>query len=238
MTQALQKAMGYAFNNISLLERALTHSSYINEHGDAAEHNERLEFLGDAALELCISSELYARFPDSREGELTRMRASLVSQPALAALALDHKIDKYLRLGKGEESQGGRTRAALLCDAFEAVLGAAFLDGGFPAIRQVVHTLFSGKWPQKEIERVKDCKSLLQELTQRRFKDRPVYALTGSSGPEHAKTFSVQVALPNGLAFMSSGPSVKRAEQLVAGQALEFLLANPAAGAAAAPGGA
>lgn len=225
MLQELQRTIHYHFRQVKLLEMALTHSSFANEQGGGIPHNERLEFLGDAALELCISQELFVRFPDTREGELTRMRAKLVSQPSLAVLALEIGLAGHLRLGKGEEGQGGRERPSLLSDAMEALLGAVFCDGGYAAVSEVVQTIFTGKWPAKEDEeRAKDCKSLLQELTQRRYKARPVYGLVSSYGPEHAKVFTVQVALPDGRIFCCEGPSLKRAEQLVAGKALECLL--------------
>ena len=225
MFQELQRTIHYHFRQVKLLEMALTHSSFANEQGGGIPHNERLEFLGDAALELCISQELFTRFPDTREGELTRMRAKLVSQSSLAVLALEIGLASHLRLGKGEEGQGGRERPSLLSDAMEALLGAVFCDGGYAAVNDVVQTVFAEKWPAKENEeRAKDCKSLLQELTQRRYKDRPVYTLINSYGPEHAKIFTVQVALPDGRHFSSEGPSVKRAEQLVASKALECLL--------------
>lgn len=225
MLANVEDSIGYAFTNKSLLVVALTHSSYANEHGGEAEHNERLEFLGDAVLELCVSAELFSKFPDAREGDLTRMRAKIVSQPFLTELARANHIDAALLLGKGEESQGGRERPSLLSDAFEALLGAVFLDGGFDAATGVVRTVFTGKWPaQKQNSLAKDCKSLLQEVTQQRFKERPVYTLVGSSGPEHAKVFTVRVTLPGDLSFTSDGPSLKRAEQLVACLALEHLL--------------
>ncbi|MDL2210873.1 ribonuclease III [Desulfovibrio sp. OttesenSCG-928-O18] len=225
MFQDVEESIGYTFKNKTLLATALTHSSYANEQGGEAEHNERLEFLGDAVLELCVSSELFTKFPNVREGDLTRMRAKIVSQPFLTDLAREHKVDVALLLGKGEENQGGRERPSLLSDAFEALLGAVFLDGGFAAACAVVQTVFNGKWPvQKQGGLTKDCKSRLQEITQERYKERPVYSLVGSSGPEHAKVFTVQVTLPDGLAFTSDGPSLKRAEQLVAYRALEHLL--------------
>jgi ribonuclease-3 len=225
--QELQKKLHYDFGRIELLEHALTHSSCANEMGNGASHNERLEFLGDAALELSVSQELYARFPDVREGELTRMRAKLVSQSSLAVIAVETGVNLHLRLGKGEEAQGGRERPSLLCDAFEAVLGAVFLDGGYSAASAVVSALFEKKWPCVDSdERSRDCKSLLQELTQRRYKERPVYTLVESHGPEHAKVFTVKAALPDGRMFFDNGPSLKRAEQLVAGKALQCLLAE------------
>lgn len=233
MLQRVEEGLGYAFNDKALLASALTHSSYANEHGGGVAHNERLEFLGDAVLELCVSSELFKQFPDVREGDLTRMRAKIVSQPFLSELAREYGLDTVLLLGKGEESQGGRERPSLLSDAFEALLGAVYLDGGFDAAITVVRTVFDGKWPvQKQGGPAKDCKSLLQEVTQRRFKERPVYALVDSYGPEHAKVFIVRVSLPDGRDFTSDGPSLKRAEQLVASLALETLLPEEEAAAA------
>ncbi len=225
MLRQIEDALGYAFTNRELLATALTHSSYANEHGGGAAHNERLEFLGDAVLELCVSSELFARFPAVREGDLTRMRATVVSESFLSDLAREYGLDAALLLGKGEESQGGRSRPSLLSDAFEALLGAVYLDGGFDAVTTVVRAVFDGKWPGRMRGRhSKDCKSLLQEVTQRRFKERPVYALIGSSGPEHAKVFTVRVTLPDNREFTCEGPSLKRAEQLVANLALEHVL--------------
>ncbi len=225
MLQHIEDALGYSFTKKELLATALTHSSYANEHGGGATHNERLEFLGDAVLELCVSSSLFSRFPDAREGDLTRMRAAIVSEPFLSGLAREYGLDTALLLGKGEEGQGGRMRPSLLSDAFEALLGAVYLDGGFDAVTTVVRTVFDGKWPvRKQGSLSKDCKSLLQEVTQRRFKERPVYALVGSSGPEHAKVFTVKVTLPDGREFTCEGPSLKRAEQLVANLALEHVL--------------
>ncbi len=225
MLQRIEEQLDYLFKDKALLTTALTHSSYANEHGGGVAHNERLEFLGDAVLELCVSSVLFGLFPDAREGDLTRMRAKLVSQPFLSTLACEYGLDTALRLGKGEESQGGRERPSLLSDAFEALLGAVYLDGGFDAATTVVRTVFDGKWPERKQGGLKkDCKSLLQEVTQRRYKERPVYALVGSSGPEHAKVFTVKVTLPDNREFTSDGPSLKRAEQLVASLALERIL--------------
>lgn len=225
MTRGVEESIGYTFTDASLITTALTHSSYANEQGGAVAHNERLEFLGDAVLELCVSAELFSRFPEAREGDLTRMRAKIVSQPFLTELARTHKVDVSLRLGKGEESQGGRERPSLLSDAFEALLGAVFLDGGFPAACTVVRAVFDGKWPvPRQGKLAKDSKSRLQEVTQERYKERPVYALVDSSGPEHEKVFTVRVTLPDGLVFTSDGPSLKRAEQLVARRALEHLI--------------
>lgn len=224
MSKADDLALNYDFNNPELLAEALTHSSYANEAGCGGTHNERLEFLGDAVLELCVSQKLFRLFPEAREGELTHMRARLVSQPALADLSRKFGIEKHLRLGRGEEIQGGRNRDALISDAFEAVLGAIYFDGGFDAAQDAVEFFFAGRWPEQRPEAGnKDYKSLLQELTQKKFQSRPVYTLTGSHGPEHSKVFEVSITLPDDRVFTASAGSVKRAEQAVAGLALKAL---------------
>ncbi|MFV0423271.1 ribonuclease III [Oleidesulfovibrio sp.] len=224
MIDTLQKSILYQFREVKLLETALTHSSYANEHGAEIEHNERLEFLGDAVLELAVSEQLFRKFPDAREGQLTRMRARLVSKPSLAELAKELELEKCLQLGRGEESQGGRTRSSVLSDAFEAVLGAVFLDGGYSAASNSILHILRNRWPQDaEATRSKDSKSLLQELTQKLFKERPVYTLLGSNGPEHEKIFTIQLTLPDGRSVETEGQSVKRAEQQAAAQALELL---------------
>lgn len=226
MFAQLQKGIHYRFTQVKLLRAAMTHSSHANESQGNIEHNERLEFLGDAVLELCISEELYRRFPDTREGDLTAMRSKLVNQTTLAALARSIALPESIILGKGEESQGGRERDSLLSDAFEAMLGAVFLDGGFEAARAVVAELFEAQWPQRGgRSKSKDAKSRLQEVTQERFKERPVYVLISSEGPEHDKVFTIRLELPDGSALIARGSSVKRAEQTAAAMALEALLA-------------
>jgi len=222
-TAELQDYIHHRFDQVKLLETALTHSSFANEQEVNAD-NERLEFLGDAVLELCISEEGFKRFPSAPEGQLTRIRSQLVKEQSLATIARDLKLDQYIQLGKGEELQGGRDRDALLADAFEAILGAVFLDGGFEAAKKTILTIFEKWWPEQAIlPETKDYKSRLQEVSQERFKERPVYILVGTSGPEHEKLFDVDVTLPKGERFRSSGTSVKRAEQEVAKKALDFL---------------
>lgn len=222
-TDELQHCIHHRFAQVKLLETALTHSSFANEQEGNAD-NERLEFLGDAVLELCISEEGFKRFPCAPEGQLTRIRSQLVKEKSLALIARDLKLDQYIQLGKGEELQGGRDRDALLADAFEALLGAIFLDGGFEAAKNTILTIFEKWWPERAIlPETKDYKSRLQEVAQERFKERPVYILAGTSGPEHEKMFDVDVTLPQGERFRASGTSVKRAEQEVAKKALEFL---------------
>ncbi len=224
MFETLQQSILYRFDEVKLLETALTHSSYANEHGNRPEHNERLEYLGDAVLELVVSEALFMRFPHAREGRLTKMRAGLVSKVALAEVAEQLGLDTYLRLGKGEENQGGRGRSSVLSDAFEAVLGAIFLDGGYAAVSKSIGHILSDRWPEEDAAVCKkDAKSMLQEVTQHRFKDRPVYTLLESSGPEHEKVFTIQLTLPDGTVLQTKGQSVKRAEQKAAGLALKLL---------------
>ncbi|WP_285906531.1 ribonuclease III [Pseudodesulfovibrio pelocollis] len=219
----LQQCIHHRFGQVKLVRAALTHSSYANEQeGDG--DNERLEFLGDAVLELCVSEEGYRRFPDAPEGQLTRIRSQMVKEKSLAAIARELGLDRHILLGKGEELQGGRDRDALLADAFEALMGAVFLDGGFEAARQTILHIFEHRWPRPEmLPETKDYKSRLQEVAQERFRDRPVYVLAGNSGPEHEKIFMVDATLPTGEIFRGISTSVKRAEQEAARLALDAL---------------
>ena len=179
-------------------------------------------------LELCISQTLYRRFPDTREGELTAMRSRLVNQDTLARLARNIGLDQCIVLGRGEEAQGGRERDSLLSDAFEALLGAIFLDGGFARSAEVVEKLFAPLWPQRTARtKSKDSKSRLQEITQQIFRDRPLYSLVNSEGPEHDKIFTVRLELPDKTSFTAEGSSVKRAEQTAAQMALRHLETVP-----------
>jgi ribonuclease-3 len=218
----LQSGIHYEFRQVKLLIQALTHTSHANEHGGC--HNERLEFLGDAVLELSVSHELYLMFPDAQEGHLTRMRSAMVSETALAAVARRMGLGDCLQLGKGEEAQGGRDKKSVLSDALEAVLGAVFLDGGLQAAQDCVKFLFEGHWPSPpETFRPRDFKSLLQEATQRLWKSRPAYALGASHGPEHAKLYSVVLTLPDGTCLEWEERSMRKAEQGAAEQALRLL---------------
>ncbi len=222
--------LGYVFSNAELLLEALTHSSFANESASGGRHNERLEFLGDAVLSLCVSRELFARFPHAREGDLTRMRSGLVNASSLAELARATNLDEHLLLGRGEESQGGRTRDTLLGDALEAVLGAVFEDGGFAAAQEVVGRLFTERWPGEPAQDArKDFKTRLQEVMQRQYRDRPIYTPLADHGPEHAKIFTVRLTLPDGRQFTAEGSSLKRAEQEAAKTALRSLRDRPEA---------
>lgn len=219
----MQQKIGHVFIREELLNEALTHSSHANEAAGRARSNERLEFLGDAVLELCITEALYARYPDADEGQLTTFRAMLVNERSLASQARDLGLDLALLLGRGEENQGGRSRPGLLSDAFEALLGAIFLDGGYDVAKEWVLKRFKGLWPRaSEVSAEKDYKTKLQELTQQRFRDRPVYVLEDTTGPEHERIFHVALRLPTGDVFRSRGTSVKKAEQSAARDALLF----------------
>ena len=218
----LQERLGRRFNDLGLLDLALTHSSWANDHQNSAVHNERLEFLGDSVLGLCVSSELYSRDPQAREGELTRMRSGLVDEGSLAALARRLGLPALLKLGKGEEAQGGRDRDSVLADAMEAVIAALYLDGGFMAARQAVKILYKDAWPEDwRQKQPPNNKSRLQELARKLFQALPIYELEGCRGPAHAPAFDAIVRLPDGRVFRGSGPNRKWAEQSAAGLALE-----------------
>ncbi len=221
--EVLQQKLGYRYNDPDLLLQALTHSSYANERH--LEHNERLEFLGDAVLELSISNLLFYSFPKAAEGDMTKLRASLVSEPTLAYVARGLNLGQYIRLGKGEEQQGGRDRDSVLADTLEAVLGSMYLDSSYNECYEYVIRLFEDLLPEQidVLSNSKDYKSRLQESTQCLFKARPVYTLIDSYGPEHEKTYLVQVELPNGSRIQARASSVKKAEQSAADKALKHL---------------
>lgn len=223
----LQERLGYAFRDASLLVRALTHSSYAHEYGLGEGHNERQEFLGDAVAQICVSWELYTRFPQAREGDLTRLRSMLVSTASFADMARETGMDKLLLLGRGEASQGGAERDSVLSDVFEAVLAAVYEDGGFEAAQKTVARLFATVWPVSADagrKKEQDHKTWLQELVQHVFDgDRPVYTQLAMTGPSHAREFTVKVTLPDGSFWTGSGTSCKKAEQNAAARAGEEL---------------
>ena len=222
--ELVKKQLGHSFARRELLDLALTHSSWANEYSCGQEHNERQEFLGNAVLELCVSWEIYKRFPSAREGELTKMRAHLVSTVSLAERARKIGLVALLKLGRGEESQGGRNRDGVLSDALEAVLAAVYEDGGFAAAQGVVARLFADRWPTAASKTMpKDYKTRLQEASQQRFGEAPLYTRMGSQGPEHAKIFEIALRLPDGTEFAATGSSCKKAEQNAAQQALAAL---------------
>ena len=223
MIKDLETAIGYRFHNITLLQNALAHSSYANERWhNSLMSNERLEFLGDSILGMLVAEYLYRNFPDRPEGELTRMRADMVCETALAAIAEDIGLGNHLLLGHGEESGGGRARASILADAVESVIAACFLDGGMEAARAFVDRFVLSHVPVKQMAN-KDYKTALQELVQQKKNQSLSYLLVGESGPDHDKQFAVEVRLNGAVIGKGTGTSKKRAEQDAARDALEHM---------------
>jgi ribonuclease III len=218
----LESKLGMTFKDPSLLELALTHRSYAYEH-DVVHTNERMEFLGDAILNLCVTDLLYKRFPDLLEGDLAKLRASLVSEPALAEVAAELDLGEAVQLGRGERLSGGHNKPSIMADALEAVLGAVYLDGGISTIRKVIRHLFGSRIEAAEGKEIpKDAKTRLQELVTRRHGILPRYRVTGS-GPDHAKRFQAEVFVNDEFCGRGDGRSKKEAEQEAAAQALAYL---------------
>ena len=223
MIKDLEAAIGYKFKNIALLQNALAHSSYANERWhNSLMSNERLEFLGDSILGMCVAEYLYCTFPDRPEGELTRMRADMVCEQTLANVAGRIGLGEHLLLGKGEEQGGGRTRNSILADAVESVIAASFLDGGMGAAKQFIQKYILVEVPVKKLHNV-DYKTSLQELVQQKKNQVLAYTLVGESGPDHDKHFEVEVSLNGKVVGLGSGSSKKRAEQDAARAAMEAL---------------
>ena len=223
MIKDLENAIGYRFDNISLLQNALAHSSYANERWhNSLMSNERLEFLGDSVLGMLVAEHLYRNFPDRPEGELTRMRADMVCETSLAVIADRIGLGSHLLLGHGEEQGGGRNRASILADAVESVIAACFLDGGMDAAKAFVDRFVLSNVPVKQMTN-KDYKTALQELVQQKKNQLLTYDLVGESGPDHNKQFRVQVSLNGEPVGQGEGSSKKRAEQDAARAAVESL---------------
>lgn len=221
----VEKRIGYKFKRREYLKRALTHKSYANEQKlSHTEHNERYEYLGDAVLELSISHILMSRFPKYPEGELSKLRAAIVNETQLAELARSIDLGDHIYLGKGEDQTGGRDKPSILSDAFEAVLGAIYLDRGFDKASKVVSRLY-----EEVLDRaggagfVRDFKTRLQEVSQARFKAVPRYRLQNTTGPDHEKIFEVHLYINDSRMGVGRGPSKKAAEQAAAEEALDQL---------------
>ncbi len=218
----LEEHLGYRFKRLDLLSLALTHRSWANERG-IPEHYERLEFLGDSVLGLISAEWLYASYPELPEGELSKLKAQLVSRPSLARHAELIGLGAALKIGVGEDRSGGRTKASLLADSMEAIIGALYLDGGLEAARKVVEVMMEGAYEERSSQALTDSKTRLQEVSQALGWDLPEYRLTSATGPDHNKVFIVECWLAGELGGTGEGPSKKVAEQRAAADALSKL---------------
>ncbi len=216
---ALEEKLGYHFRDRGLLEHAMTHSSYANEHrGEGLTSNERLEFLGDSVLGMVVADYLFQNHPDMPEGELTRKRAALVCEESLHEVALGLGLGRYLRLGRGEDAGGGRARPSILADATEAMLAAVYLDGGLEATGRIIQALILDREREKAVDH--DYKTALQELVQRTPGSTVTYRLVREMGPDHRRVFVMQVSVDGAPAGQGEGRTKKEAEQMAAKAAL------------------
>ena len=218
---ALEERLEYRFHDLALLDTALTHTSYVKGDGRASAHNERLEFLGDAVLELCTSEYLYLRFPDYDEGAMTRLRAQAVCEGALYQVAREYGLGAMLLLGRGEDHSGGREKPSILSDAVEAVIGALYIDGGMEVAKGfIMRFVHNSVADAMAVRLIKDHKTMLQEYVQKRHMGQIVYELTGSSGPDHNKTFTMRVLVAGETAGIGEGRTKQEAGQQAARAAL------------------
>ncbi len=215
---------GLHFNDLQLVRRALTHSSYVNENPEIQEDNERLEFLGDAAIDFLIASWIYRHYPEMDEGQLTRLRSALVRTEQLAAFAEEIHLGEAVLLGHGEEASGGRARQALLCDAFESIMGALYIDSGLEAVAAFLEPRLPGAVAQAmEDESLMDDRSLLQIWAQAELGETPRYRTIDSTGPDHDREFVVEVSVGEQPAAQGRGKSKQEAAQAAASEALRTL---------------
>jgi ribonuclease-3 len=222
--QTFAMRLSLPIRDARLIGRALTHRSYINEHPEALEDNERLEFLGDAVLDFVVGAWLYNHFPEMTEGEMTRLRAALVSTDRLGEFGAQIKIGQALRMGNGEEESGGRRRLAMLCNAFEALVGAVYLGAGITAVQDFLDPLLSKAVTQiREGKGDQDPKSLLQEWVQARGLAAPMYRIVSESGPDHSKYFQVEVIVGGKSVGRGEGRSKQAASKAAASEAMKKL---------------
>lgn len=219
----IEKALGYRFKDNALLHEALSHSSYANENKKSRNSNERLEFLGDSVLSIVVAQHLFEHFTHLPEGELTKIRASLVCEKSLYQFAKEIDLGSYILLGKGEENTGGRDRASTLADAFEAVIAAIFLDGGMDAAKKFILRFLPEDVTIESGATFNDYKTILQEIIQKNPEEKVEYVLKDQSGPDHSKQFTVQVCLNSNVIGQGIGRSKKQAEQMAAKEALELM---------------
>ena len=222
MIKDLETEIGYHFHNISLLQNALTHSSYANEGRHGLESNERLEFLGDSVLGMVAANYLFRR-ETGPEGELTKLRAAIVCEKALCSYARELRLGEHLLLGKGEKATGGAERPSILADAFEAVTAAMYLDGGVAPVEEFLTHFLEKEVSNQRRLHFKDYKTTLQEIIQQNPEERLEYVLTGESGPDHNKQFMVEVHLNSNVIGTGRGRSKKEAEQQAAREALKLM---------------
>lgn len=218
-----EKKIGYTFKNKELLHEALSHSSYANEVKRGRNSNERLEFLGDSVLSIVVSKHLFTHFKHLPEGELTKIRASLVCEKALFEFSKKIDLGKHILLGKGEENSGGRTRPSIVSDAFEAVIAAVFLDGGMEEAEKYVLSFIPKNLEANSSKSLHDYKTMLQEIIQKNPEERVEYVLADQTGPDHDRKFVVQVCLNSNVIGTGEGHSKKQAEQAAAHEALRLM---------------
>ena len=218
-----QQRIGYTFKRISYLEQALTHSSYANVGRKHLKNNERLEFLGDSVLSVIVARYLFLNYKDLPEGVLTKMRASLVCEKALDVFAGELELGKFIRLGKGEELTGGRERPSIIADAFEAVLAAIYLDGGYEEAQRFVLRFIPKNIDIQKASPLSDYKTALQEVVQQNREEKISYRLIDEQGPDHAKVFTAEVLLNSNVIGTGTASSKKQAEQNAAREALELM---------------
>ena len=227
----LEQELGFTFLNKDLLRHAFTHSSYANDQNlDTFSNNERLEFLGDAVLELTVSEFLYQEFPDMAEGEMTKLRASIVREPSLVKFARAHQFNVYLLLGRGEETSGGRERPSILADVFEAFIGALYLDQGISAVRKFLEQVVFPMITAGAFSSANDYKSHLQEIVQRKNAGTLVYEICGMEGPPHDRVFNTAVLVNGVVCGKGTGRTKKDSEQVAAAEALKKLSETPPRG--------
>lgn len=218
-----EQRIHYEYHNKKLMDEALTHSSYANEGRKHMKNNQRLEFLGDSVLSIIVAQHLFEHYTHLPEGELTKLRAFLVCEKSLHKFALSIHLGDYLVLGKGEENTGGRERPSILADAFEAVIASIFLDGGLEAAKKFVLRFIPKELDVEKVTYVSDYKTALQEIIQKNREEKIEYVIVGEKGPDHNKTFRVEVHLNSNVIGVGEGRSKKQAEQVAAKEALSLM---------------
>ena len=219
----IETILNYSFKNQIWLDQALSHKSYVNEKREG-ENNEKLEFIGDAVVDVVLSEALYLAFPKDSEGDLSKKRASLVNESVLSDLAQEMNLKQFIKLGRGEMQTGGETRPRLLASTFEALVGAIYMDGGFAAVQPVILSLFNSRLHDDKIEKnyEQDFKSRMQEISQKKYREAPIYEVVSETGAPHDRIFKVHLKIASKVVAQAEGRSKKEAEQKAAKAALEI----------------